>query len=331
MKGTPAVKICEMAPRDGLQYLGKASGRIVPLDQRIALIKALIEAGVRHVEVGAFVSPTGTPQMALSDELGRHLDPSAADGLELAALVPNEAGYRRFAGTKLNVLAVFPTASEAHARKNFGNRSVDDVLILARDVADRARQDGYALRGHVSAAFQDMAVAAESSDLSTVVRVSRFVLEECGCEYLTLADTNGTTNPARVDEVLDAVGNALGGLDRIGVHLHDKYGTGVANAYAAWSKGVRIFDASLGGVGGSVAASVVAGNNGAHMVGNVATESLVALFEGMGVSTGVDLDRLLMSAGPILHRICVDAGDFAPPSALLRDRLGLGAVWQEQP
>ena len=330
MKGTPAVKICEMAPRDGLQYLGKASGRIVPLEQRVALINALIEAGVRHIEVGAFVSPTGTPQMALSDELGRHLDPSS-EGLELAALVPNEAGYRRFIETKLNVVAVFPTASEAHARKNFGNRSVDDVLALARDVADRARQDGFALRGHVSAAFQDMAVAAERSDLSTVVRVSRFVLDECGCDYLTLADTNGTTNPARIGEVLDAVGNALGGLDRIGVHLHDKYGTGVANAYAAWLKGVRIFDSSLGGVGGSVAASVVAGGNGAHMVGNVATESLVALFDGMGVSTGVDLDRLLTTAGPILHRICIDAGDFAPPSALLRDRLGLGAVWQKLP
>lgn len=331
MKGTSAVKLCEMTPRDGLQYLGKASGRIVPLEQRVELINAFIGAGVRHVEVGAFVSPTGTPQMALSDELGRHLDPSVAEGLELAALVPNEAGYRRFVETKLNVVAVFPTASEAHARKNFGNRSVDDVLTLARDVADRARQDGYALRGHVSAAFQDMAVAAESSDLSTVVRVSRFVLEECGCEYLTLADTNGTTNPARIGEVLDAVGNALGGLDRIGVHLHDKFGTGVANAYAAWLKGVRIFDSSLGGVGGSVAASLVAGGSGAHMVGNVATESLVALFEGMGVSTGIDLHNLLTTAGPILHRICVDAGDFAPPSALLRDRLGLGAVWQQQP
>jgi hydroxymethylglutaryl-CoA lyase len=328
---TAAVKICEMAPRDGLQYLGKASGRIVPLEQRVALIEALIEAGLRHVEVGAFVSPRGTPQMALSDELGRLLDPSAAPGLELAALVPNEAGYGRFVGTKLNVVAVFPTASEAHAQKNFGNRSVDDVLALARGVADLARRGGYALRGHVSAAFQDMAIATDRSDLLTVVRVSRFVLEECGCEYLTLADTNGTTNPARIGEVLDAVGDALGGLDRIGVHLHDRYGTGVANAYAAWVTGVRIFDSSLGGVGGSAAASAVAGDNGAHMVGNVATESLVAMFEGMGVSTGIDLDKLLATAGPVLHRMCVEAGDFAPPSGLLRDRLGFGAVWQQQP
>ena len=328
---TTAVKICEMAPRDGLQYLGTGSGKIVPFEPRVALIEAMIAAGLRHIEVGAFVSPKGTPQMALSDEVGRRLDPAVVPGLELSALVPNDAGYVRFARTKCNVVAVFPTASEAHARKNFGDRTVDQVLVMARDVADRARADGYALRGHVSAAFQDMSAATERSDLATVVRVCRVVLEECGCEYLTLADTNGATNPARIGEVLDAVGDALGGLGRIGVHLHDRYGTGVANAYAAWARGVRIFDSSLGGVGGSVAASLVAGEGGGHMVGNVATESLVALFSGLGVETGIDLDALLANAGPILHQICVEVGDFAPPGALLRERLGYGVLWGRSP
>lgn len=324
------VKICEMSPRDGLQYVGRGSGRVVPLSQRLQLVEALVESGLRHVEVGAFVSPTGTPQMALSDDLGRALDPSRTPGVEFAGLVPNEAGYRRFAATKLNVVALFPTAGELHARKNFGGRSLDEVLALAGGVAERARADGYALRGHVSAAFQDMAAAAEPSDLATVVRVCRAVLDDFGCAYLTLADTNGTTNPARIAEVLDAVGSALGGLDRIGVHLHDRFGTGVANAYAAWMQGVRIFDASLGGVGGSVAASVVAGDNGAHMVGNVATESLVALFDGMGVRTGIDLDALLTRAGPVLHEICRDVGDFAPPSSMLRERLGYGVIWEKR-
>ena len=205
------------------------------------------------------------------------------------------------------------------------------MLAWSADVANLARTDGYALRGHVSAAFQDMAVAAERSDLATVVRVCRAVLDDFGCEYLTLADTNGTTNPARVAEVLDAVGDALGGLSRIGVHLHDRYGTGIANAYAAWLKGVRIFDSSLGGVGGSVAASVVAGDNGAHMVGNIATESLVAMFDGIGVSTGVDINLLMQGAGPVLNEICVAAGDFSPPSGLLRERLGYGVVWKNEP
>jgi len=125
------VKICEMSPRDGLQYVGATTGRIVPLDQRVRLVEALIAAGVRHIEVGAFVSPKGTPQMALSDELGQLLHP---DGLELAALVPNDAGYQRFKVTRLNVVAIFPTASEAHARKNFGGRTVDEVLAMAEDV-----------------------------------------------------------------------------------------------------------------------------------------------------------------------------------------------------
>jgi isopropylmalate/homocitrate/citramalate synthase len=173
-----------------------------------------------------------------------------------------------------------------------------------------------------------MAVATETSDLMTVVRVCRRVLEDFGCEYLTLADTNGTTNPARIGEVLEAVGEALGGLSRIGVHLHDRYGTGIANAYAAWLRGVKIFDASLGGVGGSVAASAVAGENGTQMVGNIATESLVAMFEGMGVATGIDLDALVSGAGAVLNEICLAAGDYSPPSGLLRERLGYGIRWE---
>lgn len=331
----PDVKICEMSPRDGLQYLGgpeaATTGRIVPLQSRIVLIEGLIAAGLRHIEVGAFVSPKGTPQMALSDQLGQALDPRATDGLELAALVPNEAGYQRFAATRLNVVAIFPSASEAHSRRNFGGRGVDEVLTLAGDVARRARADGYAVRGHVSAAFQDMVVATEASDLATVVRVSRVMLQDFGCEYLTLADTNGTTNPARIGEVLEALGDALGGLSRVGVHLHDRNGTGIANAYAAWLRGVKIFDASLGGVGGSVAASVVGGGNGAQMVGNIATESVVAMFEGMGVHTGIDLHALMTGPGAVLNEICLAAGDFSPPSGMLRERLGYGVSWAKRP
>lgn len=318
---TTVVKVCEMSPRDGLQYLGGPGGQLIPLEPRLNLIEALIAAGIRHIEVGAFVSPKGTPQMSLTDELGQRLEPGP--GVELAALVPNEAGYQRFKASRFNVVAVFPTASEAHARKNFGGRSVDEVLTLAGEVANHARADGYALRGHVSAAFQDMAVATDRSDLATVVRVSRVVLEDFGCEYLTLADTNGTTNPTRIGEVLDALGDSLGSIDRIGVHLHDR-GTGIENAYAAWLKGVRIFDSSLGGVGGSVAASQAGGGDGRQMVGNVATESLVALFEGMGATTGIDNDALVSNAGAVLNEICLAAGEPSPPSRMLREKLGGG-------
>jgi len=317
----PSVKICEMSPRDGLQYLGGLAGRIIPVESRLELIEALIAAGLLEIEAGAYVSPKGTPQMAVTDELGQRIEPRP--GLDLTALVPNEAGYQRFKASRFNVVALFPTASEAHARKNFSGRSVDEVLAMAGSVADLARADGYALRGHVSAAFQDMAVATDRSDLAMVVRVCRAVLEDFGCAYLTLADTNGTTNPARIGEVLDAIGDSLGGLDRVGVHLHDRYGTGIANAYAAWLKGVRIFDASLGGVGGSVAASRAAGGDGKQMVGNIATESLVAMFEGMGVRTGIDNEKLVGDAGAILNEICQAAGESPPPSGMLRERLGM--------
>jgi len=308
---SPDVKICEMSPRDGLQYLGGPG--IIPVESRVRLIEAMIAAGVHHIEAGAFVSPKGTPQMAPTEELGQRLEPR--DGLELAALVPNEPGYQRFKASRFNVVAIFPTASEAHARKNFGGRSVDEVLAMAGEVSRLALADGYALRGHVSAGFQDMGVATDHSDLQIVIRVCRAVLDDFGCEYLTLADTNGTTNPARVGEVLDALGESLGGLDRIGVHFHDRYGTGIANAYAAYLKGVRIFDSSLGGVGGSKAAS--------RMVGNIATESLVAMFEGMGARTGIDNEALLRGAGAVLAEICAAAGEPPPPSGMLREELGI--------
>lgn len=316
------VKICEMAPRDGLQYLGGpdpvGSGRMIPLASRLRLVEALIDAGLRHIEVAAFVSPAGTPQMALSDEVGRALDPGRTPGLELSGLVPNEKGYERFAATRLNVVAIFPSANEAHCRENFYGRSVDEVLAMAGAVAGRARRDGRRLRAHVSAAFQDIARETTPSDLDTVVRVSRTVLHDFGCEYLTLADTNGTTNPARIAEVLAAVGDAVG-MDRVGVHLHDRYGTGIANAYAAYEQGVRIFDASLGGVGGSAAASRASGDAGGRMVGNIATESLVRLLEGLGMRTGVDVDALVQGAGAILREICAGAGEADPPSVMLRE------------
>ena len=158
-----------MSPRDGLQYL-RADAGPVSLEHRIRLIEALLGAGLRHIEIGAYVSPKGTPQMALSDELGKRLTPPP--GVEFSALVPNEAGYARFKESHCNVVAVFPTASEAHARKNFGGRSVDDVLSMAATVSNLARSDGYRLRGHVSAAFQDMSVATEKSDLAKIGRAS---------------------------------------------------------------------------------------------------------------------------------------------------------------
>jgi hydroxymethylglutaryl-CoA lyase len=154
------------------------------------------------------------------------------------------------------------------------------------------------------------------------------LLDDLGCDHLTLADTGGTTTPARVTEVLTAVGDAFGSLDRIGVHLHDRSGAAIANAYRAWQLGVRIFDGSLGGIGGSVSANV--GRGGTRPAGNIATESLVALFHGLGVETGIDLDALLTGAGPLLRDMCRIAGDFDPPSQLLRERLGFGLRWEAE-
>jgi hydroxymethylglutaryl-CoA lyase len=324
-----------MSPRDGVQFFSSHSGganaggdaRLVPLEMKQELIEILQGSGVHLIEVAAFVSKSFVPQMADSDELVQRIKPS--DDIRLAALVPNLKHYERFKRTELDTVALFPSASESYARKNFGGKSVDEVLASARDVAKAAREDERRLRAHVSGAFQDIEDYARSSHFPTVRHVCE-ELFEMGCEYVALADTDGQTHPERVKEL---IGRLAADLDidigrQVGVHLHDRNGWGLANAYAAWEVGVRIFDSSIGGIGGSLSASAVAQQT--NTAGNIATEALVEMFERMGVPTGVD-QRALIKAGEVILAMTRLTGDFQPPSILLREELGYGGVWERTP
>lgn len=310
-----------MSPRDGLQFIAAGVGArsaLVPLDEKLALVRALIAARLPFIEVGAFVSPRVTPQMADSDALAAALaTPDRARGAPvLAALVPNLQHYQRFRLTRLDGVSLFVSASEAYAQANT-RASIEQLAAAAVEVAHAARRDGRTLRAHLSAAFQDIADGRQPSDLSRVVDLARRLVD-VGCDCVALADTNGDSNPRRVREVVHAVADAVG-IERVAVHLHDRNGAGLANALAALDAGVRVFDASVGGIGGSAVAGAFRGAK-AGWAGNIATEELVDMVERMGLTTGVDFDALL-DAGRIVDRITRAATGSPPPGRLLREHL----------
>lgn len=314
------VMLCEMSPRDGLQALGgpKEACRLVALEQKLALIAALVRARLPYIEVGAFVSPKVMPQMADSDTLARRIPPPGPGGPQLAALAPNLRQYERIRSTPLDTCALFVSASQEYSRRNM-NATLDETLGWAAEVAAAARADGRRLRAHLSGAFQEVYTEGDS-DLQTVCRAARRLIE-FGCEHVALADTNGTTNPRRVRAVVAACATEIG-VDRVAVHLHDRGGLGLANALAAFDAGVRTFDAAVGGLGGSATAAA----DGKRPPGNIATEELAHLFERLGVATGVD-PAALLDAGRIAFEITQATGDPPPPGRLLREALGYTLGW----
>jgi hydroxymethylglutaryl-CoA lyase len=299
------VRICEMSPRDGLQALNRSAA--LPLATRVELVKTLQRAGLPYIEAGSFVSPRVHPSMADTAELMRSIEPA---GGQLAALVPNRKYYERFrAAPNLDTVALFVSASEEYSLANT-RMTIEEALDTASEVAGAARDDGYRLRAHLSGAFRDLTEANRPSPEDRVVEICGRLFE-MGCEEGALADTDGRATPGDIERVIGAAVGALG-AGRIGVHLHDRYGFGLTNAYVAYRAGVRIFDAAVGGIGGSKAV-------GAGAVGNIATEELVSLFHALGVDTGVDLEALL-EAGEIVRGMAADLGEADPPSKLLARR-----------
>jgi len=300
--GAVSVRICEMAPRDGLQALNRSAA--LALGVRLELVETLQRAGLPYIEVGSFVSPRVHLSMADTAELMGRVEPGAG---QLAALVPNRKYYERFReAPNLDTVALFVSASEEYSLANT-RMTIEEALDSASEVAAAARSDGYRLRAHLSGAFRDLIEANRPSSEEAVVAICGRLLE-MGCEEVALADTDGRAAPDDIERVSCAALATLG-AERIGVHLHDRYGFGLTNAYVAYGAGVRTFDAAVGGIGGSKAV-------GAGAVGNIATEELVSLFQAMGVETGIDLNVLLEAAG-IVGRMAAELGEPPPPSKLL--------------
>ncbi len=268
----------EVAPRDGLQ----AEDRILSTDVKLEVLERLADAGHTAIEVTSFVSPKAVPQLADAEDLMKRLTPRA--GVRYAALVPNATGLDRALACGLRDIAVFASASESYSRKNL-NRSRDEAIAGYGPVIKKAKDAGLQVRGYLSMVIADPwdgpTPAAMVADLSRQ-------LLDFGCDEISLGDTIGVGTPGDVSALLAALRRADVPLAKAAFHFHDTYGQALANVLAAMSEGVTAFDASVGGIGGSPFAKMAGGN--------LATEDLVWMCKGMGIQTGIDLDKLVATA-----------------------------------
>ncbi|MDP9281946.1 MAG: hydroxymethylglutaryl-CoA lyase [Chloroflexota bacterium] len=268
------IQIVEVSPRDGLQ----AESRTLPTETKLELITRLADAGHTVIEATSFVNPKAVPQLADAEELLRAL--KRRPGVRYPVLVPNEKGLDRALAAGADEIAVFASASESYSRKNL-NQSRADVLDGYRAVVQRAKDARLRVRGYLSMVIAD---PWDGPTKPEVVVDSARQLLAMGCDELSLGDTSGVGTPGEVRTLLGAFADAKIANEKIALHLHDTYGQALANALAAIELGITTFDASVGGIGGSPFAKMAAGN--------LATEDLVWMCNGLGIETGLHVERL---------------------------------------
>ncbi|WOJ96361.1 hydroxymethylglutaryl-CoA lyase [Congregibacter brevis] len=271
-----SIIINEVGPRDGLQ----SQDGSLSLEQRFAFVEAILAAGVRHVEMGSFVSPKAVPQMAGTGDLAQRLGRRA--GVELSALVPNMKGYELARDAGIETMAVVVSATETMNQKNI-NLSMDETMDVARAVIERGSAEGRRVQAYLAVAFE---CPFEGAVDPGYVRALAAQLLDAGASELVIADTIGAANPAQVKQLMTALAKEHESQS-LACHFHDTRALGLANIYAALESGVRRFDSSIGGLGGCPFAP------GAK--GNVATEDVVMLCEQMGCETGVAMPALLQA------------------------------------
>lgn len=268
------VTLVEMGPRDGLQNIDAA----IPTDAKIRFVDALTRAGLPVIEVGAFVSPKAVPQMADSARVFDGI--TRAPGTHYTALAPNLRGYDAARAAGADAVAVFTAASETFNQRNI-RASIAESLERFAPVLERATADGVPVRGYVSCAFGCPYEGA--IDPAAVVRVTADLFA-MGVAEVSIGDTIGVATPNRVDSVLARLA-ADHPAERIALHFHDTRGTALANVLRALELGFQTFDTSAGGLGGCPFAP--------GATGNVATEDVLYLLDGLGVDTGVDFERVV--------------------------------------
>jgi len=273
------VTIYEVGPRDGLQN----EKSVVPTGVKVELIRRLVAAGLPIVETTSFVPAAWVPQLGDATEVLAALGAEGA-GQARPVLVPNERGLERALASGVEAIAIFGSATETFARRNL-NRTVDESVEMFSPVVARAKDAGLWVRAYVSMCFGDPWEG--DVPVSQVVDVA-VRLMDLGCDQLSLGDTIGTGTTGHVHALLQALAQQGIGPDRIAVHFHDTYGQALANTMAALADGVRVVDASTGGIGGCPYAR--------SATGNLATEDLVWALHGAGVQTGVDLDALVATS-----------------------------------
>jgi len=268
------ITVVEVSPRDGLQ----AESRTLPTQVKLELITRLAEAGCTVIEATSFVNPKAVPQLADAEELLRAL--VRRPGVRYPVLVPNERGLDRALAAGATEIAVFASASESYSRKNL-NRSRDEAIDGYREVVSRAKAARLRVRGYLSMVIADPWDGPTRPDV--VVDCAKRLLA-MGCDDLSLGDTSGVGTPGEVRTLISAITDAAISLDIVALHLHDTYGQALANALTAMELGITTFDASVGGIGGSPFARMAAGN--------LATEDLVWMCNGLGIETGLHVERL---------------------------------------
>ncbi|NRS48942.1 hydroxymethylglutaryl-CoA lyase [Brevibacillus sp. HB2.2] len=268
------VQIVEVGPRDGLQN----ESAIVPAAAKITLIQKLMAAGLKRIEASSFVNPKWIPQLADADEVLQGINRS--QGVTLSALVPNIRGLERARQSGLTEIALFMSASETHNQKNI-NKPILDTYPILREVAQEALALGMKVRGYISTVFGCPYEGNVPLDNSR--RVTEALLE-MGVYEISLGDTIGVATPKQVHEVFGELVKDVTN-ERLAAHFHDTRGTGLANVAAALEEGIRIFDSSIGGLGGCPYAPGAAGN--------ISTEDVVYMLHGMDYETGVDLEKLI--------------------------------------
>ncbi|MEU7293389.1 hydroxymethylglutaryl-CoA lyase [Streptomyces exfoliatus] len=267
------VRIHEVGARDGLQN----EKTLVPTAVKAEFVRRLAAAGLSTVEATSFVHPKWVPQLADAEELF----PLVRDlPVRLPVLVPNERGLDRALALGVREIAVFASATESFAKANL-NRTVDEALALFAPTVTRAIEAGLKVRGYLSMCFGDPWEGAVP--IEQVVRVTK-ALADMGCDELSLGDTIGVATPGHVQALLTALNEAGVPTSRIAVHFHDTYGQALSNTLAALRHGVTTVDASAGGLGGCPYAK--------SATGNLATEDLVWMLDGLGIETGIDLAAL---------------------------------------
>jgi isopropylmalate/homocitrate/citramalate synthase len=273
MRLPKSVRMVEVGPRDGLQNEMKP----LPAATKIALIDKLSASGLAVIEAGAFVSPKWVPQMADSAEVLAGIQ--RLPGRRYPVLVPNLKGYEAAAAAKVEEIAVFAAASESFSQKNI-NCSIAESIERFRPVAEAAKRDGVRLRGYVSCV---LGCPYEGEIAPAKVAAVSKALHDLGCEEVSLGDTIGVGTPAKAQAMIEAVAADMP-RERLAVHFHDTYGQALANILAALELGIAVVDSAVAGLGGCPYAPGASGN--------VASEDVLYMLRGLGIETGVDLDRL---------------------------------------
>ncbi len=295
-----SVKIVEVGPRDGLQN----EAQNVPVEAKVKLVEMLVEAGLTSIEAGAFVSPKWVPQMASSNEVYRQIIKSP--GVSYPMLVPNMRGLDQAIECGVEEIALFAAASETFSKKNT-NCSIVESIERFTEVVARAKTESMQIRGYVSCA---LGCPYEGDiDTSAVVDLTQRLLD-LGCYEVSIADTTGVGTARHAQMVFESITKVVP-VDKLAVHFHDTYGQALANILAVLQCGVSVIDSSVAGLGGCPYAK--------GATGNIATEDVVYMLEGMGVETGINMDKLL-NAGVYINRFLEREPVSRAANALLKKR-----------